>query len=1223
MRLAHLHRGNTEILRGGIAVLHHIVKQADKLRIGVGQLSGSVGFGAVSQRTADLVPVGIIDLGGADGAQLRGIELVKNHRIASVVSQRKLVAADRLGLHVAVFVDVADLHRQVAHLARIALGRQIVLDRDLFLQQQRYAVKVDRSGIIRDRAVVCERRFGLCCKGRLLFGQILIDEVGRVVVPVRLRGRAVIQHIHQQRLELVRRCVSLELIHRIGLDAVLDRFSADVLAVLRPVHGRGDNAAHFHGRNAVKGINPAAVVLHTEGDLFLLRSGNVALFVIQILHAEQVGILDPLQILLRNVEVDGNIARKGQRRRRDAERAGSGRIRGILRCQQGVGQIQRGLGILRLAAQLRDRLRQIFEARQRDMCRAGVLKEQNLRSVRRSGINGIVHLRSGQRLLCDRRLVAAVGKALHRVDAKLARCAREALRAHAQHGVLLCGDGHGNRLLRCQMNLILRAVLQLIAQLRLAVLGNEQADLRGQNVVKVGTLIFRRCADGVQNADAVDQNVEGADIVGVKIRGIHRRANHGIHPVGQIVLHQRRALIQTVDLSALDGRRRLAVLLFAVINAVAGVDGAGIDRLFAILHAALIDLHVDHAAVGRAHADQLKAGAVEAELHGGIRRRERGVLDLGGHIDHPRRTGGEVKVIFVLAVLAVVVVRMGIGVLMLAVGIRVVIRVVSRDVVAILLCDLVPLAALAVRKGQEVVVRLLIVNHIRRLDDDLVNHTRAVGIADTIEHRGVGVVLGIDQVIRRDGDVSVRADLGKGHRSALGIGLFELARPNGRVDRICDFHRRRFRAEAAHIHRHLAVVVQDDRGLAVEADVVIRRGVILHRRGQRNAPQLGSGQLSVCVIDGNGVGSLVELAQVGRAALHAHHIGSAGQIAEFVAARGEILHGGRVLRADTLTEIGRDRLIISVGHSDIGIVRGSVRHCRQVCERNEILVCVLCRKVEIPQTSVRQLNGDALDRKGFVIRLKRVKAQAGQLFTELPFAVRGQLEHIFPHVLAQPQIIGQRNALVTRKAAVISAHIEQLRRPHAVGIARHHHAHTLDVVGHQVMIHDLFETEDRIIGGTAGGKCRAAGLSLAVKRNPHAVTRDVAGVGRVDRIALRIGHAQEALPSARHGEIKGARRAVGKVEHNGLDRNALIRPLHRVEAQTVDRTRPARAARKLKGVSLFVQADGIECDLPLLRKIRLIFGRIIERHILIQRFTAGDHAHGLEVAGRKPRVHRL
>ena len=460
-----------------------------------------------------------------------------------------------------------------------------------------------------------------------------------------------------------------------------------------------------------------------------------------------------------------------------------------------------------------------------------------------------MHLRSGQRLLCDRRLIAAVGKALHRVDAKFARCARKALCAHAQHGVLLCGDGHSDRLPRCQMNFILRPVLQLIAQLRLTVLGNEQADLRGQNVVKIGTLIFRRCADGVQDADAVDQNVEGTDIVGIKIRRIHRRADHGIHSVGQIVLHQRRALIQTVDLSALGGRRSLAVLLFAVVDAVAGIDGTGVDRFFAVLDTSLINLYIDHAAVGRAHADQLEAGAVEAELHGGISRRERSVLDLGGHIDHPRRSGREVKVVFVLAVLAVVVVRMGVGILILAVGVRVVIRVVGCDIVAILPRDLVPLAALAVRKGQEVVVRLLVVDHVCGLDRNFMNDGSSVGVGKLIEDRRIRVFLGIDQVIRRDGDVSVRADLGKGHRSALGVGFLDLARPNGRVDGACNLHRRCFRAEAVHIDRHLAVVVQNDRSLAVETDVVARRGVILHRRRQRNVTQLGGGQLSVCIID--------------------------------------------------------------------------------------------------------------------------------------------------------------------------------------------------------------------------------------------------------------------------------------------------------------------------------------------------------------------------------------
>ena len=295
------------------------------------------------------------------------------------------------------------------------------------------------------------------------------------------------------------------------------------------------------------------------------------------------------------------------------------------------------------------------------------------------------------------------------------------------------------------------------------------------------------------------------------------------------------------------------------------------------------------------------------------------------------------------------------------------------------------------------------------------------------------------------------------------------------------------------------------------------------------------------------------MAQVGRAALHAHHVGPAGQIAELVAARGEILHGGRVLRADALAEIGRDRLIISVGHSDIGIVRRSVRHCRQICNRNEILVCVLRRKVEIPQTSVRQLNGNALNREGLVICLNRVKAQAGQLLAELPLAVVPQLKHIFLHVLAQPQAAIQRKRLSAAEAAVAPAHIEQLRRMLAVGIARHHDADALDVVGHQVLIHDLFEAEDRVVGGAARGEGRAAGLSLAVKRNLHAVARDVAGVGRVDRVALRIGHAQEALPSARNGEIKGTRRAVGKVEHDGLDRDVQIRTLQWVKAQTVDR----------------------------------------------------------------------
>ena len=232
-------------------------------------------------------------------------------------------------------------------------------------------------------------------------------------------------------------------------------------------------------------------------------------------------------------------------------------------------------------------------------------------------------------------------------------------------------------------------------------------------------------------------------------------------------------------------------------------------------------------------------------------------------------------------------------------------------------------------------------------------------------------------------------------------------------------------------------------------------GEVLRRRGHLDAAQLGCGQLAVGVADGLGVGRAVKLAEIGRAALHAHHVGAAGETPELIAAGGVILLVGRVLHIDAPAEMGRNRAVIAVGHGDIGAVRLGIGHRRQVRQGDILLIGILRREIEAPLRAVRQLDRNAADRESLVFVLKRVKAQAGQLLVGLPIAEARHLEHIFLHVLAQPQIFVQRKLLLPAEARVAPAHVEQLGRIHAVRIARHHKAHALDVAGVQPLIHDL------------------------------------------------------------------------------------------------------------------------------------------------------------------------
>ena len=115
---------------------------------------------------------------------------------------------------------------QIVHITVVIREIKIVVDRDLLLKGQRCALEMHRCAVVLGQGFAAfQRRCGLRRELLLLCGQICVGEICRVVVPIGLRRRAVVQKINQKRMQLRVRAL-LQLVGRVGQNAVAHGLAA-------------------------------------------------------------------------------------------------------------------------------------------------------------------------------------------------------------------------------------------------------------------------------------------------------------------------------------------------------------------------------------------------------------------------------------------------------------------------------------------------------------------------------------------------------------------------------------------------------------------------------------------------------------------------------------------------------------------------------------------------------------------------------------------------------------------------------------------------------------------------------------------------------------------------------------------------------------------------------------------------------------------------------------